>query len=57
MTTWPLRRTQITVVERIRFPDWLRFWESGAAMEFVLNAMKIPLNTGHPVGKNPFKMQ
>jgi hypothetical protein len=35
ITTWPLRLTQITVVERIR----LRIREPGAKLELVLKAM------------------
>jgi hypothetical protein len=53
MTTWPLRRTQITVVERIR----LRFRECSAVMEFVLKAMEKPLKTEHLAGRLRFKMQ
>jgi hypothetical protein len=49
MTTWPLRRTQMTVVERIR--------ECCAAVELVLKAMNKPLETEHPAGQNRFKMQ
>jgi hypothetical protein len=49
MTTWPLRRTQMTVVERIR--------ECCAAVELVLKAMNKPLKTKHPAGQIRFKMQ
>jgi hypothetical protein len=49
MTTWPLRRTQMTVVERIR--------ERCATVELVSKAKKTPPETGRPAGRNSFKMQ
>src|ERR1035437_7850976 len=57
MTTSPLRRTQITVVERMRSRDWPRDWESGAGPGFLRKAMKKPLKTRHLAVQNHFKMQ
>ena len=63
MTTWPLRRTQMTVVERIFAPELPVFWpaarpraaEAVGRLEIVFRTKGIPPEMGRPAGRNSFK--
>jgi hypothetical protein len=57
MTTSPLRRTQITVVERMRLRARSGSWESCAAAELFFKTKRNPPEMRLEQGKNCRKMQ